>query len=531
MAVTAESAQPYTLLALDTQAPGYKWLVTAIVLVAGATQTFAGNSVNLAIPRLMAAFGTDLATAQWVTTGFLISRTLVIPILGWLGAVMGNRNLFVAIMAGFVVSSIGCGLASSLSMLIMFRLVQGIVLGPMEGLTAVILVQAFPPHQRGLALGLRTIGWSSGHIISFTLGGYFLEQLSWRLIFFMGLPTGIISVVLGLLMLPQQRESQGEPVDYPGLLLLGGFLVPLLLAISLARDSNTEVSTTVLLGLGAAAGGGLFILWELWTSFPAVNLRLFRIPAFRLVCATAFLNMIGLFGAQFMVPIFLQQVMGFTPLQAGLIIVPALIISGLSGVVSGRLNDMIPPAFMAIVAFIALTGVFLGFTSFTALTTAGVLVGYIIFYRVCMFSSITSLTALNVQVVPPDEVRMGQGLMGVVRNIGASLGVTLTSVLFERRRVAHQLQVYHEYNDTSATHVAALDEVKRYLHQAGIIGGDANQAALRTIKQQIDIEAIAAAFRDSFLLISVAFLLASLPMMWIAMRRLASPAQIQAPIS
>jgi DHA2 family multidrug resistance protein len=531
MEVTAERAQPYTMLALDTQAPGYKWLVATILLVAGGTQTFAGNSVNLAIPRLMAAFGTDLATTQWVTTGFLIARTLVIPILGWLGAVTGNRNLFVAIMVGFVVLSIGCGLATSLPMLIVFRLMMGLVLGPMEGLTAVMLVQAFPPRQRGLALGLRTIGWSGGHIISFTLGGYFLEQISWRLIFFMGVPTGILSVVLGLLMLPQQREYGGEPVDYPGLMFLGGFLVPLLLAISLARDSDTAVSTVVLLGLGAAAGGGLFILWELWTDFPAVNLRLFRIPAFRQVCAAAFLNMIGLFGAQFMVPIFLQQVMGFTPLQAGLIIVPALIVSGLSGAVSGRLNDMMPPTFLAIGAFVALTGVFFGFASFTALTSAGVLAVYIIFYRVFMFSSMTSLITLNVQVLPPEEVRMGQGLLGVVRNIGASLGVTMTSVLFERRRVTHQLAAYHEYNVTSPTHVTMLEEVKRYLHQAGIMGGAADQAALRTIKRQIDIEAVAAGFRDSFMLISIAFLLASVPMIWVAVRRLASTPQRQTPPS
>jgi DHA2 family multidrug resistance protein len=521
MALAAERSQPYTMLALDMQAPGYKWLVAAIVLVAGATQTFAGNSVNLAIPRLMAAFGTDLPTTQWVTTGFLISRTLVIPVLGWLGSVMGNRNLFVAIMVGFVGASIGCGLATSLPMLIVFRLVQGVVLGPMEGLTAVILVQAFPPQQRGLALGLRTIGWSCGHIISFTLGGYFLEQLSWRLIFFMGVPTGILSAILGVLMLPQQREYRGEPVDYVGLMLLGGFLVPLLLAISLARDSNTAVSTVVLLGLGSVAGGGLFILWELWTRFPAVNLRLFRSPAFRQVCATAFLNMIGLFGAQFMIPIFLQQVMGFTPLQAGLIIVPALIVSGSSGVISGRLNDVVPPNLLAIGAFLALTGVFFAFSSVTALTTAGVLVGYIILYRVCMFSGITSLTALTVQVLPPEDVRMGQGLMGVVRNIGASLGVTVTSVLFEWRRVTHQLRAYHEYNDASATHGALLEEIKRYLHQAGILGQTAEWAALRTIKRHIDIEAVATAFRDSFLLISVAFLLAALPMLWVSVRRLA----------
>ncbi|ETX00386.1 MAG: hypothetical protein ETSY2_39185 [Candidatus Entotheonella gemina] len=519
MATSLPRAQPYTLLPLNTQTPQYKWLITAILLLAGGTQTFAGNSVNLAIPRLMAAFGTDLATTQWVTTGFLITRTLVIPILGWLGGVMGNRNLFVAIMCGFTLCSIGCGLATSLPMLIFFRLLQGIALGPMEGLTAVILIQAFPPHQRGLAVGIRTIGWSMGHITSFTLGGYFLQNMSWRLVFLMGVPTGILSAVLGLLFLQQQRDYRGEPVDYGGLLSLGAFLVPLLLAISLARDDTTALSTTVLLSLGAAAGGTLFIGWELRTAFPAVNLRLYREPAFRAVCITATLNNIGLFGAQFMVPIFLQQVMGFTPLQAGLILVPALIISSISGVISGRLSDFMSPAGVAIGGICALTGVFYLFSSVTSTTTAGVLIGYIILYRICMFSTITAMTALNIKVLPEDQVRMGQGLLGVVRNIGASLGVTIASVLFERRHIWHQLSAYDSYNEASASHLATAGEIKSYLQNVGITGSAADQAVLITIRQQMDIEAIAAGFRDNFLMISIAFFLGSFPLWWLALRR------------
>ncbi len=143
---------------VNTETAHYKWLVTGTVLLAGATQTFAGNSVNLAIPHIMAAFGTDLATTQWVATSFLIARTLMVPVLGWLGGFLGNRNLFVAIMVGFVLTSMGCGFAVDLPMLVFCRIVQGLVLGPIEGLTAVIMVQAFPPHQRGMAIGLRSIG-------------------------------------------------------------------------------------------------------------------------------------------------------------------------------------------------------------------------------------------------------------------------------------------------------------------------------------------------------------------------------------
>ncbi|ETX08503.1 MAG: hypothetical protein ETSY2_05005, partial [Candidatus Entotheonella gemina] len=300
MAATTTAAEPTTFLRLDTQSAHYKWLVAGIVLVAGATQTFAGTSVNIIIPRLMSAFGTDLGTTQWVATAFLLTRTLVMPLLGWLGGILGNRNMFVAIMIGFIVTSAGCGLATNLPMMIAFRLIQGLVLGSMEGLTAVILVGAFPARQRGLALGLRAIGWSAGQVVFYALGGYLVEQISWRLIFFLGIPSALIAAGGGLLILPQHREYKGEPVDYLGLMALATFLVPLLLAISFGRDSNTETSTLVLLGLSALTGGCLFILRELLAPYPVVNLHMFRVPVFRLICITAFLNNLGLFGALFM---------------------------------------------------------------------------------------------------------------------------------------------------------------------------------------------------------------------------------------
>jgi DHA2 family multidrug resistance protein len=515
----AYAIQLQSVLRINTQAAYYKWLVTGTVLLAGATQTFAGNSVNLAIPHIMAAFGTDLATAQWIATSFLIARTLMVPVLGWLGGFLGNRNLFVATMVGFVLTSLGCGLAVDLHMLIFCRLVQGLVLGPIEGLTAVLMVQAFPPQQRGLAIGLRSIGWSVGQIVSFTLGGYCLEQLSWRMIFFLGIPSGIIAAILGLFLLPQEREYRGIPVDYPGLLALATFLVPLILGISLARRDDTNTSTLLLLGLLTLAGAVLFIVRELLAQFPAVNLRLFGLPAFRWLCCTATLNMLGLFGAQFMIPIFLQQVMGYTALQAGWTIVPALVVAAFGGTVAGRLTDICSPRLMVLLALVLLASVFQLFSTVSAVTTHGVLVGYIILYRVCLFTIQTPMTALNVQILGPDQMRMGQGLLGTVRNIGAALGVTLTSVIFERRRAYHQLLSYTEYNSASPEHLSTLRAVGDTLLGAGIEATDVPAMALRALRQQIDVEAVAAGFRDSFFAVSFCFVLAMLTMFGVGGRR------------
>ena len=517
--VQATQRQPRTMLPIDPQTPHYKWLVAGVILLAGATQIFAGTSLNIAIPRLMVSFGTDLAATQWVATGFLVARTLVIPLLGWLGSMLGNRNLFVMIMVGFVVTSLGCGLSTSLPMLVTFRVLQGAIMGPMEGLTAVILVQIFPEHQRGLAIGLRSIGWAVGELVFYTIGGYLFEYFSWRWLFFLGIPTGIVSTLLGLLMLPQHQETRAPSVDYPGLLLLGSFLVPLLLAISFGRDSETDVSTLVVLGVLTLLGGGLFIVRELRTAFPAVDLRLFRYPAFCLLCSTAFFNSMGLFGALFMIPIFLQQVMGFTPLQAGFILLPAIPISGLSGLATGRLTDLVPPPLVALGGLLALTMIFQAFSSVTVLTTVTALVGYMILSRAFMDTVGIPITSLTMQTLAADQIRMGQGLLGVVRSIGSSFGVTVTSVFFERRRTLHQSLGYVTYDSASSTHETALRDIRLSLHEAGVLETDMHQTALGTLRQQLDIEAIATSFQESFLLVCVCFLIAMGPMLCLLSQR------------
>jgi hypothetical protein len=211
--------------------------------------------------------------------------------------------------------------------------------------------------------------------------------------------------------------------------------------------------------------------------------------------------------------------MGFTPLQAGLVIVPAIIASGFSGVLTGRLSDILPPNVVILGATGVLVGVFYCFSSVSTLTTVGLIVVYITGYRMCMFATNTPLTNLNARILGTERIRMGQGLMGVTRNIGAGLGVTVTSVVFERRRIEHQLLAYHLYANAAPAHHDLWRQLQRTLHQAGMHGGNADQAALLTIRRQMDVEAVAAGFRDSFLFIGLCFFLSSLPMILSFVRR------------
>jgi hypothetical protein len=234
----------------------------------------------------------------------------------------------------------------------------------------------------------------------------------------------------------------------------------------------------------------------------------------------------GLFGALFMVPIFMQQVMGLTALQSGLLLLPAIPVSGLSGLVSGRLSDRFPPPLVAIGGLLSMMVIFQAFASVTAYTTIPALIVYLILYRAFMDTIGIPITTLTVRSLPADEVRMGQGLLGVLRSIGASFGVTVTSVFFERRRTYHQFHAYSNYDDASPMHAEAMQDIHLSLHQAGISGPTGNQEALDAIRQQMDIEAIEAGFRESFLLICVCFLIAIVPMLCLLSRRLRATAPL-----
>jgi DHA2 family multidrug resistance protein len=326
--------------------------------------------------------------------------------------------------------------------------------------------------------------------------------------------------------LPRQPEARSPAVDYPGIFLMASFLMPLLLGISFARDSETATSTLVLLGLTGLIGGSLFVVRELYIAFPAVNLRLFRQPIFCLLCCSGFFNSMGLFGALFMVPIFLQQVLGLTPWQASLLLLPAIPVSAFSGLISGRLSDRFPPSVVAIAGLLIMVVIFRAFASVTASTTVAVLVGYLVLYRAFMDTVGIPITSLTMQTLPVDEARMGQGLLGVLRSIGASLGVTMTSVFFERRRTFHQFQAYSYYDQTSSTHESTLLDMQQWLHDAGLFGSIGDQEALDTIRQQMDIEAIAVSFQESFLFISLCFMVSIIPMLWLLSRRLRAPVPV-----
>jgi DHA2 family multidrug resistance protein len=180
-----------------------KWWIAITLFLGTLSIGLSVTAVNVAIPTIMSSLGASLNRIQWVLTGFMIIRTVLIPSVGWLGERMGDRNLFIASTTVFTVGSLLCSFSWNAESLIAFRIVQGIGAGPLLGISMAIMFESFPRHERGLAMGLFMTGWSLGPFFGPLLGGYLTEHVHWRAIFYINLPTGLLSIISGYYLLPR----------------------------------------------------------------------------------------------------------------------------------------------------------------------------------------------------------------------------------------------------------------------------------------------------------------------------------------
>jgi len=185
-----------------------KWWIFLIVSLGTLSVALGVTAVNIAIPTIMSSLGASLDKIQWVLTGFMITRTVLIPSVGWLGERIGDRNLFILSMAIFTAGSLLCSIAWSADSLIFFRIIQAAGAGPLIAVAMSIMFEAFPRHQRGMAMGLFMTGWSIGPFFGPLLGGYLVEHVNWRAIFYINIPFGLLSIAAAYLVLPQKEKGE-----------------------------------------------------------------------------------------------------------------------------------------------------------------------------------------------------------------------------------------------------------------------------------------------------------------------------------
>ncbi len=376
-------------------------------------------------------------------TGYLVARVVPMPAMGWLVNQFGQRNVYVLGVLGTTVATVLCGLAWSMESLIAFRVVQGVLGASVMSIGMVLLYEAFPAEQRGLAMGLFIMVASLGPTLGQSVGGYLVQQLSWRAIFFLALPSGVLGTVLPLLGMPRDLPAAEKPIDVFGLCTMTIFLVALLLALSQGQQRGW--ASGYILGLLAISGVflGLFLVMEWHVAHPVVHLRLYRNVPFVLASVVVLLYNAGFMGANFLVALIVQLVFDFTPMQAGIILAPGALVMGVIGLVAGRLSDRMAPHRL-VCAGLALFAVDLYcFATLSQFVSIGTMTLLVMLQRGAFGMIFSASDTAIMRTLPVVDRSMGSGLHNMHRGIAMAFGVVLGSVLLDKRLAFHALLTAH----------------------------------------------------------------------------------------
>ncbi len=483
-----------------------KWWIAITLFLGTLSIGLSVTAVNVAIPTIMSSLGTSLNRIQWVLTGFMITRTVLIPCVGWLGDRMGDRNLFIASTTLFTAGSLLCSFSWNAESLIFFRIVQAAGAGPLLGISMAIMFEAFPRHQRGLAMGLFMTGWSLGPFFGPLLGGYLTEHVHWRAIFYINLPTGALSIVSGYYLLPRMAaKPAAAPLDLPGLLTMTVASVALLLGLNLGHEMGWGSRWIVSLFALAGVSFALFIFVELKTERPFLELRYFRDLNFSLANGLIFFRVFGFRGASYLLAIFLQKGLNYTPTQAGIFLLPGAIITGLWSPLAGKLSDRVGPRIPIVGGLAILIFALYGLSQLSLWSS----VAFIFFFMCVKSFGQSSLNApLNtvaLAAIPEGRARMGSGMIGMTRGLGEAFSVAILTFLLERHAFFNLYAIPPLQGEVFASgeRLQALSHIQGLLTHAGHYGLALEERARSLLAHTLVNQALTRAYQDLFFLIAV----------------------------
>jgi MFS transporter, DHA2 family, multidrug resistance protein len=481
------------------------WLIAVVVALAAFMEVLDTSIANVALPYMAGNLSTSNDESTWVLTSYLVSNAIVLPISGWFASVLGRKRFFMLCLAIFTVSSLLCGIAPSLGAIILFRVLQGAGGGGLQPVAQSILADTFPPQQRGLAFALYGITAVIAPTIGPTLGGWITDNYSWRWIFFINLPVGILTLLLVLRLVedpPWMKRITGArlKIDYigVGLLTLGIGALQVMLDKGQEDDwfgSRFIVTLAVLAGVGLVS----LVIWEWFQKDPIIDVRLFRNINFLGANAMMFVLGIMLFSSLVMMPQFLQTLMGYTAQSAGLVLSGGGLVLLFLMPVAGTIVSKIQARY--IIGFGWLTLAFGMYYSTQRLDleisfgSASLLRVVQVFGLGFLFVPINLVAFVG---MPAEKSNSVSGLINFMRNIGSSIGTSLVTTLIARRAQFHQAYLSAHTSPGQPTFMQAVHGLTAQLTALGLEATRAAEQAYARVYQAVIGQATTLAYIDTF---------------------------------
>ncbi|HEV8017392.1 MAG TPA: DHA2 family efflux MFS transporter permease subunit [Steroidobacteraceae bacterium] len=464
---------------------------------------------NVSLPAIAGDLGVSPDQGTWVITSFGVANAISLPLTGWLTRRFGQVRLFTASVVLFVLASLLCALAPNLSLLILFRVLQGVVAGPMIPLSQALLLASYPRNRAGTALAMWSVTTLVAPVVGPLLGGWITDNISWPWIFYINLPVGI-GAAIATWALYRRRDSATArvPVDGVGLGLLVIWVSALQIMLDKGKDLDWFNSGVIVALAGVAlVGFVIFVIWELTEQHPIVDLSLFRSRNFS-VSTVAMLCAYGLFfGNVVLLPLWLQQYMGYTATLAGWVLAPVGLLAIALSPVVGRLVDRVDPRILVTISFAVFALVLFMRSHFTTDATIGTLMLPTIIQGAGMAAFFIPLVTLSLAGLPPQRIPAASGLFNFARITAGAFGTSITTTVWDRRATLHHAQLIEHLAPGDPLTSQALGNL-----QAGGMGTSQSYALLNRL---VDSQAFMLSANDIFYVSALAFL-GLIALVWLA---------------
>jgi len=466
---------------------------------------------NVSLTHIQGSLSAGQEEVTWVLTSFIAANAVVIPMSGWLARLFGRKRYLISSIILFTISSMLCGMATSLPALIFFRVVQGVGGGGLQPISQSILLETFPVEERGMAMGIFGLGIVLGPIIGPLLGGYITDSFSWRWIFYINFPIGILAVFMCMSFVfdppYQQRLKKGEKVDRIGLMLL--FLGIGSLQIMLDRGQQEDWFNSqfiVLLACVAFFCIVLLIFWELHHESPVLDLRIFKDRSFATGNLIVFLGFFAFYGAIVLLPLFLQTLLGYTSYQAGLVLGPGGALTLLMLPIVGKLTERFDSRILLGIGLLVIAySVYYmaGFNLNIDFRTA--VMGRLIQGIGMPLFFVTSSFITMAYIANRDMIN-ASAIFNLLRSLGGSFGVAFVSTLLARRTQFHHHRIIEHLSPFEPGFNYRLEQLKAALDVKLGAMTDHGRMALAIIYRSMRGQAAAMSYNDIFIIQCVIFL-------------------------
>ena len=489
------------------------WIIALTVTLATFMEVLDTSIANVALPHIAGSLSAGTDESTWILTSYLVSNAIVLPLSGWLSSIIGRKHFYMGCVALFTISSFLCGFAPNLSMLIVFRVLQGAGGGGLQPSEQAILADTFPPAKRGMAFAVYGIAVVMAPAIGPTLGGWITDNFTWRWIFFINIPVGILSLLLTSRLIQdppyfRRRKLSETHIDYTGLGFVALGLGTLQVILDKGqRDDWFESHFIVWLTVISVCSLIFVIFWEWHHKDPIIDLHLFRNRTFAASNFLMFMLGFALLGSTLLLPLFMQTLLGYTAERSGLALMPGGFTIMLAMPLVGFLLSRYSPRWLLMFGLSMLsfslfhmTGFDLG-VDFHTVTMARV---YQALGLAFLFVPINTAAYSG---LPRDKNNAASGLMNLGRNIGGSVGISFVATMLARRAQVHQVQLVEKLNPANPQFQSALRGLTGIFSAGGAGpgsgGGSAQQHAYAMLQANVIRQATMLAYIDNFWVLGV----------------------------